>query len=508
MKKNLIKISSLILSGLMITSVLPTFAYEKDVNNNSIESVKYQNTDDEDYTNQTNVFAELGSEYSVTIPKTIVLSGIDKKASYYVKVKGDIAGYETVNVIPDETVSLYTKNKGVQTGIINQDKTAWKIDNFDTDANGNIEASGLTAGKWSGTFNFNINLEDEQAMVIERVLGDLVLPPVDEWNNINVPVVTSLNAGETGTLKSLNNSLSNSEKMTITSSNENVAVIKDNKTICAVAPGTTKITTLVESKEDTKSFQFNLKVNESPLSKVELPEVGTKLIDMSFAQIQKIAREGKTADYGIKLYDTIKVNDKVEAQVISIGEDYIEFCTVQKVVDSDGYTDKMNVYATNGGVWTLEYNKTSSFYDSPQVGDGIANTAQISYVGSNIQKQVEKWLNEQSDEFKSSLKEVEHTYDVATLTYTGPTNGGYNCFQRITGTTTDIEKVYIPSVDYLQKLRNSKKYTHMCFWTSSMTEISGNDNCIFGYVNNFSYDNINQYYGKHPYGAVAMFRIG
>ena len=33
MKKNLIRMSSLILSGLMITSILPTFAYEKDVNN-------------------------------------------------------------------------------------------------------------------------------------------------------------------------------------------------------------------------------------------------------------------------------------------------------------------------------------------------------------------------------------------------------------------------------------------------------------------------------------------
>ncbi len=127
MKKNLIKISSLILSGLMITSVLPTFAYEKDVNNNSIESVKYQNTDDEDYTKQTNVFSELGSEYSVTIPKTIVLSGIDKKASYYVKVEGDIAGYETINVIPDEPVDLHTKNKDMQVGIVTQDKTAWKV---------------------------------------------------------------------------------------------------------------------------------------------------------------------------------------------------------------------------------------------------------------------------------------------------------------------------------------------------------------------------------------------
>ena len=91
---------SLMLAALMcFTSIIPSFAYDYDIDEkgNSVEEVEYQNTEDEDYTNVTNVFAEIGSEYKVTIPKTIVLSGVTKSADYYVKVEGDIAGYETVS---------------------------------------------------------------------------------------------------------------------------------------------------------------------------------------------------------------------------------------------------------------------------------------------------------------------------------------------------------------------------------------------------------------------------
>ena len=87
------KYISLVLAGLMcFSSITTVFAYDLDSSGNSVENVEYQNTEDEDYTNKTSVFAELGSEYKVTIPKTIVLSGITKKADYYVKVEGDIAG--------------------------------------------------------------------------------------------------------------------------------------------------------------------------------------------------------------------------------------------------------------------------------------------------------------------------------------------------------------------------------------------------------------------------------
>ena len=171
--KKIFKIFALIItSSFFITSV---FA---DSNNNSIESVEYQNTNDADYSNQTNVFAELSSEYKVTIPKTIVLSGVDKKADYYVKVEGNIAGYETIYVVPDETVNLYTKNKDMQIGTITQDKTEWTYSTLNTDAVGQITAQDLTAGKWSGTFNFNI--------YINSVLGDVIEPiHTHEWQLIS-----------------------------------------------------------------------------------------------------------------------------------------------------------------------------------------------------------------------------------------------------------------------------------------------------------------------------------
>ena len=492
---------SLALVGLMgLTSVLPTFAYEKDSNGNSVENIEYQNTKDEDFANQTNVFAELGSEYKVTIPKTIILSGTTKKANYTVKVEGDIAGYETVNVEPDSSVELRTKNKDSQTGTITQDKTSWKFDNFDIDANGTVEASSLTAGKWSGTFNFNINLEDEQAIVLERVLGDLILPPVDEWNSINVPVTTSLNVGETGTMNALKNSLSESEDMTITSSNENVATITDNKIIRALSPGTTKITTFIESKENTKSFSFDLKVNESSEIQVELPEAGTKLSDMSFAQIQKIAREGKTADYNIKLGDAIKINDTISAEIVAIGDDYIELLTIQKIIDSSGYTGSVQV-----GNSTVKYNELSSFYIEPQVNNGITNTAQVSYVGSNIQKQVEKWLDKQSDEFKSALKDTERTYEVATLTYNG-TNS-----QTITGTITETEKIYIPTAPELKNIYKFSKYNPRgSSWLATPYPLAGfaSAGYSFGRFCCANTGSVTFSYGTDTRGAYAMFRIG
>ena len=181
MKKNYIKSLSLGLATVLTVSIFsPVYAYDLDASGNSVEEIEYQSSEDEDFnTDEVSVFAEIGSLYKVTIPKTIVLSGITKKASYLVKVAGDIAGYEIVNVVPEESVTLKSANKADQTGTISQDKTSWKVADFDTDANGTVEASALDAGKWSGTFNFNISLDTD---VKELVLDDIVLPNVDTWD--------------------------------------------------------------------------------------------------------------------------------------------------------------------------------------------------------------------------------------------------------------------------------------------------------------------------------------
>ena len=160
MKNKTLRILSLALATATLSTSTPVFAYDVDEHDNSIESAQYQNTEDEDFNNATNVFAQIGSEYKVTIPKVVVLSGVSKAASYYVKVTGDIAGYEKIKVVPEDSFKLSAKNKADETATINQDKTTWTVHDFDTDANGQISAEDITAGKWTGAFNFNINLED------------------------------------------------------------------------------------------------------------------------------------------------------------------------------------------------------------------------------------------------------------------------------------------------------------------------------------------------------------
>ena len=119
----------------------------------------------ENFEEGTNVFATIVSDYKVTIPKTIVLSGENKEASYYVKAEGDIAGIEIIKIVPDDVVYLKSINKETQTGIITQEKISWEYNDLGTTANGNIKANGITAGKWSGHFNFNITLENDEQNV-------------------------------------------------------------------------------------------------------------------------------------------------------------------------------------------------------------------------------------------------------------------------------------------------------------------------------------------------------
>ena len=88
------------------SSAMPSFAYDLDASENSVEEIVYQNTEDEDYDYVTNVFAEIGSEYKVTIPKTIVLSGTTKSADYYVKV--DFKGVvDLVNALDGIDITQY-----------------------------------------------------------------------------------------------------------------------------------------------------------------------------------------------------------------------------------------------------------------------------------------------------------------------------------------------------------------------------------------------------------------
>lgn len=238
MKAKLLKTLSLILSlNMIFTNSMPAFAHETDAQGNSIEDVKYQNSEDTEFENSTNVYAEIASQYKVTIPKTVVLSGISKAAKYFVKVEGDIAGTESVTVTPDDKVNLYTTGKDMQTGSIKQDKTIWQLDNFTTDANGSVYVPGLTAGKWTGAFNFNLNLTSE------KIAGDIIIPE-DQWSDEEINITFKL--GESKLVKTF-------ENVSLISSDNNIISVEDNK-LNALKVGKSKIT--VSKNDDTLNKQI------------------------------------------------------------------------------------------------------------------------------------------------------------------------------------------------------------------------------------------------------------
>ena len=162
MKK--IKITSIALALAMIFTSIPVNA-NTSYSDSTHEVINIDTSITEDSNSNCDVYAELGSEFKVTIPKKITLDGTLKKGSYKVTVEGDIAGTETITVKPDSNFTLFSKNLPDVTAQVVQDKDNWYYNEIlspnNTIANGTILANDITAGAWSGTFNFNISLKNE-----------------------------------------------------------------------------------------------------------------------------------------------------------------------------------------------------------------------------------------------------------------------------------------------------------------------------------------------------------
>jgi hypothetical protein len=136
-------------------------------------------------TNQVDVSVTQGSTFSVTIPKKIVLTGTvgqTNKSDYSVTVSGNIASNEVINVVPSGTGTDSSKNptfsmsddKGVKTALTatisqtvtkfvdSQSKEKTYKSATDTIAlgttSGSVTVANLSAGSWSGNFNFAISL--------------------------------------------------------------------------------------------------------------------------------------------------------------------------------------------------------------------------------------------------------------------------------------------------------------------------------------------------------------
>lgn len=152
-KKSILKCITKItcIIAVITTTCIPAFAAETE---------PYTSTG----TKQTEVSYSQNSTFSVTLPKKIPLNS-DKKGNYEISVNGDIKGDEKVVVIPDSTITMIdAEGKNNVTGTITQIKTEFTYTDFistsddDRKTTGTISVANLSAGNWTGTFNFNISL--------------------------------------------------------------------------------------------------------------------------------------------------------------------------------------------------------------------------------------------------------------------------------------------------------------------------------------------------------------
>lgn len=171
MNKN--KILTAVMAGtMMMGSVLPVCAATTDYDPISQTEVGEAGT-----SRDTEVLYDLGSTFSVVIPKRIILDATSKDSDYAVRVYGDISSDKKVTVAPQDALTdieginfhmkdqaaIGTKKADVQANVT-QDVVDWTSAEVtaDTSKGGNVAAPTITAGSWKGTFNFNIALADAE----------------------------------------------------------------------------------------------------------------------------------------------------------------------------------------------------------------------------------------------------------------------------------------------------------------------------------------------------------
>lgn len=115
-------------------------------------------------TEETRVTVDRASYFTITIPKEIVLNGNDGTATYEVSATGELAGDQILKVVPiaDEIVSRTFKlneDGGKQINVtVTQNDTEFDYQNLIDNkvCSGSLLAPDISAGNWSGKFDFNI----------------------------------------------------------------------------------------------------------------------------------------------------------------------------------------------------------------------------------------------------------------------------------------------------------------------------------------------------------------
>lgn len=169
---------SLLLSiCLLFTAVFPVMSVSaasigSDANDTSVgydttfnTDTQYQNVQP-DKTAETDVYATVDSSgVMVWLPKTVIVSGtanVQHKytGEYAVKVTGDIAGTDTISVIPEKDISLTQSGKNDMPASVSQNKEVFAYDDLKNGTmaatTGAVTAKSLTAGSWKSEITFTV----------------------------------------------------------------------------------------------------------------------------------------------------------------------------------------------------------------------------------------------------------------------------------------------------------------------------------------------------------------
>ena len=109
----------------------------------------------------TDVYVTQSSSYAIRIPKQLILEGKTGIGAYRVSVKGDISGTDIITIKPDESFYMSQEGKSDILTNIDQPKTEFTYADgvrpeVEVTADGKVTMEHISAGKWSGLFNFNI----------------------------------------------------------------------------------------------------------------------------------------------------------------------------------------------------------------------------------------------------------------------------------------------------------------------------------------------------------------
>ena len=148
------------------------------------------------------VFATQSSNFTIRIPKQLVLSGNEGTGAYRVAVKGNISGTDIITVTPDAEFYMKQEGKSDILATITQPKTNFTYADgvrpeTEVISDGVIEMASISAGKWSGLFNFTVtssvdlSLEDSIGSDKADINGSVIGDDVSQDKHSEYDVITS-----------------------------------------------------------------------------------------------------------------------------------------------------------------------------------------------------------------------------------------------------------------------------------------------------------------------------